>query len=205
MMPRADSSESKLPVLNLPSSNRANRQEKCILIVEDESKTAEILASSRHEAGLHVETCPDGIRALNLIFQNIYDGVALDAMLPGCGGLTIVKQLRTRNHPVPVLIHSARGEMAERVEGLEAGGDDYLAKPFGIAEVLARLKALLRRSRDSWVMRLAVADLQLDVTRHHAYRDGHRILPTPQEFRLLECRMRHTPEVCPRSLLLSGA
>lgn len=178
---------------------------KRILIVEDDSSTAALLTSALQEAAYHVESCSDGFGALNLLLRNAYDGVILDVMLPGCDGLTITRQLRSSNHPVPVLMLSARGEMAERIEGLEAGAVDYLAKPFGIAEVLVRLKALLRRSRDSKAMRLEVADLQLDVAGHHAYRGGHRIVLAPQEFRLLECLMRHTPEVCPRSLLLSEA
>ncbi len=178
---------------------------KRILIVEDDSSTAAVLTSALQEAAYQVEACSDGFHALNLLFRNAYDGVILDVMLPGCSGLTVVRQLRSSNQDVPVLMLSARGEMAERIEGLEAGADDYLPKPFGIAEVLARLKALLRRNRDPKAMRLEVGDLQLDVAGHHAYRGGHRIMLAPQEFRLLECLMRHTPEVCPRSLLLSEA
>jgi DNA-binding response OmpR family regulator len=178
---------------------------KRILIVEDDQKTAAFLSSALQEAGYQVELCGNGSQALELILRQAYDGVILDVMLPGRDGLGVVKQLRERNHSVPVLMLSARGEMTERIEGLEAGADDYLAKPFGIAEVLARMKALTRRGGETKVMMLEVGDLQMEVAGQLVHRAGERILLAPQEFRLLECLMRHSPDICPRSLLLSEA
>ncbi|MDB6071634.1 MAG: two component transcriptional regulator, winged helix family [Verrucomicrobiales bacterium] len=178
---------------------------KRILIVEDEKKTAALLSSALQESGYLAESCGNGTVALELIMRNPYDAVIMDVMLPGRDGLSVVRQLRERNHSVPVLMLSARGEMSERIEGLEAGADDYLPKPFGVAEVLARLKALTRRGGDSKAMLLEVADLRMEVASHLVSRGGQRILLAPQEFRLLECLMRHAPEVCPRSLLLSEA
>lgn len=178
---------------------------KRILIVEDEMKTAALLTNALEEAGYQVETCGNGSLALDLILRNPYDGVILDVMLPGRDGISVVKTLRERNHSVPVLLLSARGQMTERVEGLEAGADDYLPKPFGMVELLARLKALTRRSTESRAVLMEVADLQMDVAGHQAMRAGQRIPLAPQEFKLLECLMRHSPNICPRSLLLSEA
>lgn len=152
---------------------------KRILIVEDDRDTAELLASSLQQAGYQVEMCAEGYQALNLLYGNFYDGVILDGVLPGCDGLSTVRHLRSSNLDVPVLMLSVRGELSERLEGFEAGVDDYLAKPFGISEVLARMKALLRRPRHTNAMRLKVADLHLDVEGHQAYRGGHRIVLAP--------------------------
>lgn len=178
---------------------------KRILIVEDERKTSALLESALHEAGYAVETSRNGTEALDMIQRRSYDAVLLDVMLPGRDGLSVVRQLRDKNVSVPVLMLSARGEMAERIEGLEAGADDYLPKPFGIAEVLARLKALTRRGGETRAVLLEVADLQMDVANHIVKRAGVKLALAPQEFRLLECLMRHAQEICQRSLLLSEA
>lgn len=126
-------------------------------------------------------------------------------MLPGRDGLSVVRHLRSRGHAVPVLMLSARGDMTERVEGLDAGADDYLPKPFDMTEVVARVRALTRRGVDSKAVVLAVADLELDVASHMVRRAGGKIALAPQEFKLLECLMRHAQEICSRSRLLSEA
>lgn len=178
---------------------------KRILIVEDERKTAALLARGLEEAGYAVECSRNGTEALDLILRKSYDAVILDVMLPGRDGISLVRLLREKNNPVAVLMLSARGEMTERIEGLEAGADDYLPKPFGIAEVLARIRALTRRGGEARAVMLEVQDLQMDVVKHVVRRAGVKLLLAPQEFRLLECLMRHAQEICSRSLLLSEA
>ncbi|MDB6132567.1 MAG: PhoB family transcriptional regulator [Verrucomicrobiales bacterium] len=177
---------------------------KRILIVEDERKTALLLGSAITGAGYDVMYSRNGTEALDLILKNSWDAVVLDVMLPGCDGLSLVRQLRSLNCPVPVLMLSARGEMTERVEGLDAGADDYLPKPFATTEVVARLRALTRRAADSKTL-LEVKDLQMDLALHVVRRGKEKIALAPQEFRLLECLMRHAQEICPRSRLLSEA
>jgi two-component system, OmpR family, response regulator len=178
---------------------------KRVLIVEDESKTAAVLTSALEEAGYAVSTLADGAQALEAIIRQPYDVVILDIMLPGLDGLAVLRQLRARGQSVPVLMLSARGELPERVDGLEAGADDYLAKPFGIAEVLARVKALTRRGGESKAVLLQVADLEMDVSDRTVRRAGQKLFLAPQEFRVLESLMRHSPAVCSRSTLLREA
>lgn len=178
---------------------------KRILIVEDERKTAALLAVGLEEAGYVVECSGNGTEALDLILRKAYDAVILDVMLPGRNGLSLVRLLREKKNPVAVLMLSARGEMTERIEGLEAGADDYLPKPFGIAEVLARIRALTRRGAKPSAVLLEVRDLQMDVVKRVVRRAGVKLLLAPQEFRLLECLMRHAQKICSRSLLLSEA
>ncbi|RYD29447.1 MAG: response regulator transcription factor [Verrucomicrobiaceae bacterium] len=177
---------------------------KRILIVEDERKTALLLGGAITAAGYDVIYSRNGTEALDLILQNTCDAVVLDVMLPGCDGLSLVRRLRSLGCPVPVLMLSARGEMTERVEGLDAGADDYLPKPFATTEVVARLRALTRRAADSKTL-LEVKDLQMDLALHVVRRGKEKIALAPQEFRLLECLMRHAQEICPRSRLLSEA
>lgn len=178
---------------------------KRILIVEDEPKTAAFLRESLEEDGYEMEMSADGREALDLALRNPFDCIILDVMLPGKDGLSVVKMLRRMNNSVPVLMLSARGGMNERVEGLDAGADDYLPKPFGLPELLARVKALTRRGGEAKAILLTVADLTMDVAQREVWRDSKKIVLSPREFRLLEVLMRHSPNACSRSSLLGEA
>ena len=173
-----------------------------ILIVEDEARTAAGLVTGLAAAGFAPEVSGRGDEAVDLISTQAYDAVVMDIMLPGCDGLTAVRRLRSRSNSTPILLLSALGEVDQRIEGLNAGADDYLAKPFAIGEVVARLQALTRRGGESKAILLRVADLTLDVPHRIAARGGRLIELSAREFRLLEVLMKQAGQVCPRSLLL---
>lgn len=173
-----------------------------ILIVEDEARTAEGLRSGLEAAGFDPEVSGRGDEAVELVSTRAYDAVVMDIMLPGCDGLTAVRRLRTRSNSTPILLLSALGEVDQRIDGLNAGADDYLAKPFAIGEVVARLNALTRRGGDTKAILLRISDLTLDVPHRIAARGGRLIDLSAREFRLLEVLMQQAGQVCPRSLLL---
>jgi len=173
-----------------------------ILIVEDESRTAAGLKTGLTAAGFAPEISGRGDEAVELICTQAFDAVVMDIMLPGCDGLTAVRRLRGRSNSTPILLLSALGEVDQRIEGLNAGADDYLAKPFAIGEVVARLQALTRRAGDTKAILLRVGDLSLDVPHRIASRAGRLIDLSAREFRLLEVLMQQVGQVCPRSLLL---
>ncbi|TCP08378.1 heavy metal response regulator transcription factor [Caldimonas thermodepolymerans] len=175
-----------------------------ILIVEDEPKTGDYLRQGLSEAGFVVDLAQDGADGLHLALQGEYDLVILDVMLPGLDGWQVLQSLRHRGLQMPVLFLTARDQLEDRVKGLELGADDYLVKPFSFAELLARVRTILRRGRsgnESTVLR--VADLELDLLRRRASRGGRRISLTAKEFGLLELLMRRHGEVLPRSLIAS--
>jgi DNA-binding response OmpR family regulator len=137
-----------------------------VLVVEDERKTASFIRKALRGEGFAVDVCHNGDDGLHLAETTAYDALVLDIMLPGRDGLSVLRRLRERRNPVPVLLLSARGEINERVEGLDAGADDYLPKPFALAELVARVRAMGRRGVESRAAVLQVADLALDtVTR----------------------------------------
>jgi DNA-binding response OmpR family regulator len=138
---------------------------------------------------------------LEIIFDNPFDAIVLDIMLPGRDGLSILRALRERSNAIPVLILTARGEICEKVEGLNLGADDYLAKPFAIEELAARLRALIRRQTGENLVRYRVQDLTLDVATRIARRGNRRIDLTRREFSLLECLMRAPGRVFTRTQL----
>jgi two-component system, OmpR family, response regulator len=144
----------------------------------------------------------NGDDALSAILVTPFDAVVLDIMLAGRDGLSVVKQLRAQGNRTPVLLLSARGEVNERVEGLNAGADDYLPKPFVLEEVIARVRALVRRGGDAKSPVLHVADLSLDTTTHRAERGGRVIELTTREYRLLEYLMRSAGRICTRMMIL---
>ena len=146
-----------------------------ILIVEDEARTAAGLVTGLAAAGFAPEVSGRGDEAVELISTQAYDAVVMDIMLPGCDGLTAVRRLRSRSNSTPILLLSALGEVDQRIEGLNAGADDYLAKPFAIGEVVARLQALTRRGGESKAILLRVADLTLDVPHRIAGRPSDRV------------------------------
>lgn len=175
-----------------------------ILIVEDEPKTGEYLRQGLREAGFVVDLAQDGLDGLHLALQGEHDLVILDVMLPRMDGWQVLQALRKRGLHMPVLFLTARDQVEDRIKGLELGADDYLVKPFSFAELLARVRTILRRGRSGTEpTALRVADLELDLLRRRVSRNGRRIDLTAKEFGLLELLMRRQGEVLPRSLIAS--
>lgn len=174
-----------------------------ILLIEDDQKTATYLGKGLTESGHVVDHAADGEDGLHLALGGKYDILVVDRMLPARDGLSIVRMLRADGNRTPVLILSAMGDVDDRVEGLHAGGDDYLVKPYAFVELLARLDALARRgSCDDLPVRLCVGDLELDLVRHKVVRAGKPIRLQPRELRLLEYMMRNSGQVITRTMLL---
>jgi len=173
-----------------------------VLVVEDEKKTASFIRKALQAEGFAVDVCHDGAEGLSATLTTPYDAVVLDIMLPGRDGLSVLKQLRERRNSTPVLLLSARGEVNERVEGLNAGADDYLPKPFELVELIARVRALTRRSGENKSTVLRVADLTLDTVTHRAQRGDANIELTAREYRLLEFLMRSAGRLCGRMMIL---
>jgi two-component system copper resistance phosphate regulon response regulator CusR len=198
----AGSIESALP-RDAISSHGLQRKMK-ILIVEDEAKTSEYLQQGLAEAGFVVDVARNGMDGHHLAMTESYDLLILDVMLPDIDGWRILKSLRESGNETPVLFLTARDSIDDRVKGLDLGADDYLVKPFAFAELLARVRTLLRRSAATAIeTTLTVADLELDLMRRRATRGGQRIPLTAKEFALLELLIRHQSEVLPRSLIAS--
>jgi len=175
-----------------------------ILIVEDEPKTGDYLRQGLSEAGFATELARTGTDGLHLALTGDHDLMILDVMLPGIDGWALLESARLAGKDTPALFLTARDQVEDRVKGLELGADDYLVKPFAFAELLARVRTVLRRGRTgSEPTTLAVADLELDLLRRRATRAGQRIDLTAKEFSLLELLMRRQGEVLPRSLIAS--
>jgi heavy metal response regulator len=172
-----------------------------VLIVEDEKKTASFVRKALQTEGFAVDVCHNGDDALAAASATPFDTVVLDIMLPGRDGLGVLRQLRERKNFTPVLLLSARGEVNERVEGLNAGADDYLPKPFELVELVARVRALTRRGSENKSPVLRVADLTLDTVTHKAMRSGTEIELTAREYRLLEFLMRSAGRLCGRMMI----
>jgi DNA-binding response OmpR family regulator len=173
-----------------------------VLVVEDEKKTASFIRKALQAEGFAVDVCHNGEDALTAAGGAPFDGIVLDIMLPGRDGLSVLRQLREQRKTTPVLLLSARGEVDERVEGLNAGADDYLPKPFALAELVARVRALGRRGGESRGTVLRVADLALDTITRQAHRGGATIELTAREFRLLEFLMTSAGRICGRMAIL---
>ena len=176
-----------------------------LLLVEDDRETANYLIKGLKESGHTVDHARDGKEGLFMAIEMDYDLIILDRMLPGLDGLSVLKTLRSSGRKTPVLILSALGEVDDRVEGLKAGGDDYLVKPFAFAELLARIEALSRRGDPGGEQtRLKVGDLELDRLTRTVKRAGRTIDMQPREFKLLEYLMQHAGQVVTRTMLLEG-
>jgi DNA-binding response OmpR family regulator len=173
-----------------------------ILVVEDEKKVASFLEKGLREEGYAVDVAHDGTDGLMKALVHDYDLVLLDIMLPGKSGLEVVRELRARERTTPVLMLTARDAEQDIIMGLDAGGDDYLTKPFGFDELLARVRALLRRGGAARPDRLIYEDVELDRVTHVATRGGERLDLTPKEFQLLEYFMLHAEAVVRRTELL---
>ncbi|ELW9450695.1 heavy metal response regulator transcription factor IrlR [Burkholderia cenocepacia] len=173
-----------------------------ILVVEDEPKTGAYLRKGLTEAGYVVDWVEDGITGQHQAETEEYDLLVLDVMLPGQDGWTLLQNLR-RSKSTPVLFLTARDDVGDRVKGLELGADDYLAKPFDFVELTARIKSILRRGQPRDSNTLRVADLELDLTRRKATRQGDTILLTAKEFALLWLLMRREGEILPRATIAS--
>ena len=173
-----------------------------VLVVEDEKKTASFIRKALQAEGFAVDVCANGDDALAAATTTSFDGIVLDIMLPGRDGLSVLRQLRGRKITTPVLLLSARGEVSERVEGLNLGADDYLPKPFVIAELVARVRALGRRVGENKSTVLRLADLTLDTVTHKAQRGEKVFELTAREFRLLEFLMRSPGRICSRMAII---
>ena len=176
-----------------------------VLIVEDDADTAQFLQKALRESGHSAEIARDGTTGFEMVTSGGWDVMVVDRMLPGKDGLSLISELRAKGDLTPALILSALGSVDDRVKGLKAGGDDYLAKPYSFSELLARIEALVRRRiPEESVTRLIVGDLVLDRLSHKVTRGNETILLQPREFRLLEYLMRHAGQVVTRTMLLEN-
>src|SRR3989442_5276369 len=175
-----------------------------VLVVEDEKKAASFIRKALQEEGMAVDVLHDGRDALVAVETTRFDVVVLDIMLPGCDGLTVVRQIRQRTNKNTVLLVTARGEVSERVGGLNAGADDYLCKPFALAELIARVRALGRRAAEATPVVLRVGNLTLDTLTRVASRGDAPIELASREYRLLEYLMRSSGRICGRMAIVEN-
>jgi two-component system OmpR family response regulator len=174
-----------------------------LLVVEDDPTIASFLVKGLHEAGFAVDAAEDGNRGLQLAITEPYDAAVLDLMLPGRDGLSLLEELRRRRIATPVLILSARRSVDDRVKGLQAGGDDYLTKPFAFSELLARIQALIRRSQGATEpTRVVAADITMDLVTRRVERAGRPLELRPREFALLEYLMRNAGRVVSKTMIM---
>jgi two-component system copper resistance phosphate regulon response regulator CusR len=172
-----------------------------ILIIEDELKTASYLKKGLSESGFVVDVASDGEEGLHQALDNAYDVIVSDVMLPRIDGWTILSRLRERGVATPVLLLTARDAVPDRVRGLELGADDYLVKPFAFSELLARIRTILRRGGSRPMETYRAADLEVDVVRHRAIRQGQELNLSPKEFALLSLMVRRAGEVLSRTII----
>ena len=174
-----------------------------ILIIEDDAATAEFVAGAFRQVGYATVHVADGEAGLAAALHGPYDAAVVDIMLPRLDGLEVIRRLRTAGRTLPIIVLSARGSVDAKIRGLEAGGDDYLAKPFSVAELVARVQALLRRaSRAEETTVLRVDDLEMDLMTHRVTRAGETIDLQPLEYQLLEYLMRNKGRVVSRNTIL---
>lgn len=173
-----------------------------ILLVEDEVKMARAIRRGLEQEGYAVDVSADGDDALHCGIENDYDAVVLDVMLPGRDGFSICRELRDRGRWAPILMLTARDAVEDRIRGLDAGADDYLVKPFAFGELLARVRAMVRRGTPERPSTLTVGDVVLDPATHTVRRGEATVDLTPKEFALLEFLMRHPGEVLGRPRIL---
>ena len=176
-----------------------------VLVIEDDIQAAGFITKGLQEAGYVVDHAKDGQQGLDLALSESYDAMVVDRMIPGPNGVAVVQTVREQDIDTPVLFLSALGDVDDRVEGLKAGGDDYLVKPFAMAELLARLEALTRRGKaQGETTHLSVGDMEMDILERKVTRQGKRVYLHPREFKLLEYLMRHAGHVVTRTMLLEN-
>jgi len=174
-----------------------------VLMIEDDSKIASLVVNGLKQNGFAVDHAPDGERGLALAGTVTYDTVVLDIMLPKLDGLSVLRQLRQEKVLTPVLILSAKANVEDRVKGLQAGGDDYLTKPFAFSELLARVQALIRRATHvAEPTKLSAGDLAMDLLTREVTRSGQKIELQAREFALLELLLRHPGRVVTKTMIL---
>ncbi len=172
-----------------------------ILLVEDEEKIIDFLKRGLKENKFAVDVARDGEEGLYLSDINPYDLIILDLMLPKIDGITICKQIRGKKNNTPILILTARNQVNDRIKGLNSGADDYLAKPFAFTELLARIRALLRRQREEKDDVLKIGDLEANLLTHEVVRGGKKVPLTSKEYALLEYMMLHSGQVITRTMI----
>lgn len=175
-----------------------------ILLAEDEPALAEQLCEGLHAEGYAVDVATDGDEAIWLAQENSYDALLMDVSMPCKDGLTVVRHLRRKQIVTPVIFLTGRDNVEDKIRGLDAGADDYLTKPFSPAELMARLRAILRRQRPSVITTLRVSDLELDLVAREARRGGERITLTQREFALLECLFCASPGTVSKSSMVEN-
>jgi two-component system OmpR family response regulator len=174
-----------------------------ILVVEDDNKIASFVVKGLKQAGFAVDRCADGEEALVLAETTVYDAAVVDVMLPKLDGLSFIQRVRSRKIQVPVIILSAKASVDDRVRGLQAGGDDYLTKPFAFSELIARLQALIRRATHAAEpSRLTVGDLTLDLRTREVTRGQEKVELQSREFALLEYLMRNANRTVTKTMIL---
>ena len=173
-----------------------------LLVIEDEKKIANLLQRGFREQGYEVDISANGEEGLERASSNPYDAIIIDVMLPGRDGLSVLRALRERKVTTPVMIVTARGDVSERVEGLNLGADDYIAKPFSMDEVIARIRALIRRVTGETISLYKVGDLTMNLVKREVMRGTRRIDLTSREFRLLEHLMRAPSQVVTRTQII---
>ncbi|OFV83589.1 MAG: DNA-binding response regulator [Acidobacteria bacterium RIFCSPHIGHO2_12_FULL_67_30] len=174
-----------------------------ILLVEDDKKTAAFIAKGLERAGFAVDQAANGEDGLHLALTEPYDAAVIDIMLPGQDGLSLIEEVRRQKVNLPVIFLSARRSVDDRIRGLQAGGDDYLTKPFAFSELLARLRALIRRASSApGPTSLTVGSLSMDLLKREVVRDAEKLDLQPREFALLEYFLRHPGEVVSKTVLL---
>ena len=174
-----------------------------LLLVEDDLKLASFISKGLRQGGFAVDHCSDGEDGLHMALTEPYDAAIVDIMLPKLDGLSLIDELRKRKNNTPVIILSAKRSVDDRIKGLQAGGDDYLVKPFSFAELLARVQALIRRaSGTSEPTTLEVADLSMDLHSRKVVRGGQKIDLSPLEFSLLEYLMRNAGNVVSKTMIM---
>jgi two-component system OmpR family response regulator len=189
-------------LVELSSPERAEKDMR-VLVVEDDAKIASFVVNGLKQSGFAVDRCADGEEAHTLASTTSYDAAVVDIMLPKMDGLKLVQQLRKEGVRTPVIILSAKATVDDRIKGLQAGGDDYLTKPFAFSELLARVQALIRRSTNtSEPTRLVVGDLTLDLLNREVRRGRDKIELQAREFSLLEYLMRHAGRVVTKTMIM---
>lgn len=173
-----------------------------ILLVEDDKQTVAFISKGLRQEGFAVDSCADGKEGLGLLLDHPYDAAVIDIMLPSMDGLSVIDEARRRGKQTPVIVLSAKSTVDDRIKGLQAGGDDYLVKPFAFSELVARIQALIRRAgRSDEPTTLVVHDLTVDLMRRKVFREGVEIELQPKEFALLEYLMRNTGRIISKTMI----